>query len=83
MNSLKSYAMPILHMLWRQKWLAVGIAWLVCTVGWIGIAFIPTKYEFVGAGLPERRPAADPAAWHGLAATPTRPVISTFFNARC
>ena len=45
MNSLKSQAMPILHMLWRQKWLAVGIAWLVCTVGWIGVAFIPTKYE--------------------------------------
>jgi polysaccharide chain length determinant protein (PEP-CTERM system associated) len=45
MNSLSSQAMPILHMLWRQKWFAVAIAWLVCAVGWTGIAFIPTKYE--------------------------------------
>lgn len=45
MNSLKTFAMPILHMLWRQKWLAVGIAWLVCTVGWIGVAFVPTRFE--------------------------------------
>ena len=45
MNSLASQAMPFLRMLWRQKWIAVGIAWLVCTVGWIGVAFMPTKYE--------------------------------------
>ncbi len=45
MNSLASQAMPFLQMLWRQKWIAVGIAWLVCTVGWIGVAFMPTKYE--------------------------------------
>jgi len=37
--------MPILHALWRHRWLAVGTAWLVCTAGWIGAAFIPTKYE--------------------------------------
>ena len=45
MNSLASQAMPFLRTLWRQKWIAVGIAWLVCTVGWIGVAFMPTKYE--------------------------------------
>ena len=45
MNSLASQAMPFLQMLWRQKWIAVGIAWLVCTVGWIGVAFMPTKYK--------------------------------------
>lgn len=45
MNSLKSLAMPVLHMLWRQKWLAIGVAWLVCAVGWIGVALIPPKYE--------------------------------------
>ena len=45
MNSLASQAMPFLRMLWRQKWIAVGIAWLVCTVGWIGVAFMPTKYK--------------------------------------
>ncbi len=45
MNSLASQVLPFLRILWRQKWFAVGIAWLVCTVGWIGVAFMPTKYE--------------------------------------
>lgn len=45
MNSLISQIMPFLRILWRQKWIAVGIAWLVCTVGWIGVALMPTKYE--------------------------------------
>jgi polysaccharide chain length determinant protein (PEP-CTERM system associated) len=37
--------MPFVQALWRHRWLAVGTAWLVCTAGWIGVAFIPTKYE--------------------------------------
>ncbi|MGH7048561.1 MAG: XrtA system polysaccharide chain length determinant [Stellaceae bacterium] len=45
MNSLRAQALPILQAMWRQRWLGVGIAWLVCTVGWIAIAFIPTEYE--------------------------------------
>jgi polysaccharide chain length determinant protein (PEP-CTERM system associated) len=44
-RSLQSQAMPIVQALWRHRWLAVGTAWLVCTAGWIGAAFIPTKYE--------------------------------------
>src|SRR6201981_3660888 len=45
MRSIQSQAMPLVQALWRHRWLAVGTAWLVCTTGWIGIAFIPTKYE--------------------------------------
>lgn len=45
MNSIRAQALPFVQALWRQKWLAVAVAWLICTVGWIGIAFIPTKYE--------------------------------------
>jgi polysaccharide chain length determinant protein (PEP-CTERM system associated) len=37
--------MPIVQAMWRHRWLAVGTAWLVCTAGWIGTAFVPTKYE--------------------------------------
>src|ERR1700747_2140050 len=37
--------MPLVQALWRHRWLAVGTAWLVCTAGWIGAAFVPTKYE--------------------------------------
>src|ERR1700732_4016269 len=45
MRSIQSQAMPFVHALWRHRWLAVGTAWLVCTAGWIGAAFVPTKYE--------------------------------------
>jgi polysaccharide chain length determinant protein (PEP-CTERM system associated) len=44
-QSIQSQAMPIVQALWRHRWLAVGTAWLVCTAGWIGVAFMPTKYE--------------------------------------
>jgi polysaccharide chain length determinant protein (PEP-CTERM system associated) len=45
MRSIQSQAMPLVQALWRHRWLAVGTAWLVCTAGWIGAAFVPTKYE--------------------------------------
>src|SRR5580700_4687483 len=45
MRWIPSQAMPFVQALWRHRWLAVGTAWLVCTAGWVGVAFIPTKYE--------------------------------------
>jgi polysaccharide chain length determinant protein (PEP-CTERM system associated) len=45
MRSIQSQAMPVVQTLWRHRWLAVGTAWLVCTAGWIGAAFVPTKFE--------------------------------------
>jgi polysaccharide chain length determinant protein (PEP-CTERM system associated) len=45
MRSIQSQAAPFVQGLWRYRWLAVVTAWLVCTAGWIGVAFVPTKYE--------------------------------------
>jgi polysaccharide chain length determinant protein (PEP-CTERM system associated) len=45
MRLLPPQAVPILQALWRHKWLGVATAWLVCAVGWIGVALVPTKYE--------------------------------------
>ncbi len=45
MRWVPSQALPFVQALWRHRWLAVGTAWLVCTAGWVGVAFIPTKYE--------------------------------------
>jgi len=45
MRFLPPQAVPLLHAVWRHKWLGVATAWLVCTAGWIGVAFVPTKYE--------------------------------------
>jgi polysaccharide chain length determinant protein (PEP-CTERM system associated) len=30
---------------WRKRWFAIGLAWLVCIGGWIGVASIPNQYE--------------------------------------
>ncbi len=45
MRSIQSQAAPFVQAMWRYRWLAVCTAWLVCTAGWIGVAFVPTKYE--------------------------------------
>src|SRR5271165_722833 len=73
MNELKRQAIIALQMLWRQKWLGVGIAWLVCTIGWIGVAFIPTRYESSARVYLNADPLLTPLL-HGLAADtdPTR-----------
>jgi polysaccharide chain length determinant protein (PEP-CTERM system associated) len=73
MNWGKSQALPIIQMLWRQKWLAIGVAWLVCTAGWIAVAFIPTKYESSARIYLDADPLLTPLL-HGLAADtdPTR-----------
>lgn len=30
---------------WRRKWIAAGICWLVCLIGWPSVFYIPNKYE--------------------------------------
>ena len=56
-----------------QKWLAIGVAWLVCTVGWVAVAFLPTKYESSARVYLNADPLLTPLL-HGLAAdtNPTR-----------
>jgi polysaccharide chain length determinant protein (PEP-CTERM system associated) len=34
-----------LHQVWRRRWLALGTAWALCLLGWLGIALIPNSYE--------------------------------------
>jgi polysaccharide chain length determinant protein (PEP-CTERM system associated) len=73
MNSLVAQAMPFLRMVWRQKWYVVAAAWLVCTVGWIGVALIPTQYESSARVYLDADPLLTPLL-RGLAADtdPTR-----------
>jgi polysaccharide chain length determinant protein (PEP-CTERM system associated) len=34
-----------LHQVWNRKWLALGVAWGLCLIGWLVIALIPNSYE--------------------------------------
>jgi polysaccharide chain length determinant protein (PEP-CTERM system associated) len=62
-----SQVMPLVQALWRHRWLTVGTAWLVCTVGWIGVAFMPTKFESSARVYLNTDPLLTPLL-HGLAA---------------
>jgi polysaccharide chain length determinant protein (PEP-CTERM system associated) len=31
--------------LWRYKWLSIGLAWLICVIGWPVVTLLPPKYE--------------------------------------
>ncbi|HQU01284.1 MAG TPA: Wzz/FepE/Etk N-terminal domain-containing protein, partial [Acetobacteraceae bacterium] len=30
---------------WRRRWLAVGVSWLVCIAGWVVVLALPARYE--------------------------------------
>jgi uncharacterized protein involved in exopolysaccharide biosynthesis len=34
-----------LHSVWRRLWLALGVAWALCLLGWLAIALVPSTYE--------------------------------------
>lgn len=34
-----------LHSIWQRRWLALGIAWAVCLLGWLVVSMIPNRYE--------------------------------------
>jgi polysaccharide chain length determinant protein (PEP-CTERM system associated) len=38
-------ALSYARRLWRYKWLSIGLAWLICVIGWPIVALIPPKYE--------------------------------------
>ncbi len=44
MTSIFERIYPVLRGLWVYRWLAVGVAWLVCVSGWIGVALLPSRY---------------------------------------
>ena len=34
-----------LHAVWTRRWLALGVAWGVCVLGWLVVAQLPSRYE--------------------------------------
>src|SRR4051812_11492486 len=45
MDGLYQQIRITLHQLWQRRWLALAVAWGLCVLGWLGIAFIPNSYE--------------------------------------
>lgn len=45
MNSLYDELLIALHGVWNRRWLALGVAWGVCALGWLAVSLIPNSYE--------------------------------------
>ncbi len=45
MNGLYDELRLAIHSIWNRRWLALGIAWGLCLVGWLVVAMIPNSYE--------------------------------------
>lgn len=45
MNTLYDELRAALHSVWHRRWIALGVAWAVCLLGWLVVALIPNSYE--------------------------------------
>jgi polysaccharide biosynthesis transport protein len=45
MNGLYDELRLAIHSIWNRRWLALGIAWAICLLGWLVVAMIPNAYE--------------------------------------
>lgn len=45
MNGLYEEFRLALHAIWMRRWLALGVAWGICLLGWLVLSLVPNKYE--------------------------------------
>jgi uncharacterized protein involved in exopolysaccharide biosynthesis len=45
MNSLFTDIRAALHSIWRRRWLALMVAWVVCAAGWAMVGLVPNTWE--------------------------------------
>lgn len=45
MAGLYEELLLLLHGGWSRRWIALGVAWGVCMLGWLGVALIPNSYQ--------------------------------------
>lgn len=45
MTSIYEEVRIALHGIWHRRWIALGITWAVCLLGWLVVAMVPNSYE--------------------------------------
>ena len=45
MTSIYEEVRIALHGIWLRRWIALGLAWAVCVLGWLVVAMVPNTYE--------------------------------------
>ncbi|HEX4848864.1 MAG TPA: XrtA system polysaccharide chain length determinant [Novosphingobium sp.] len=45
MNNVYEEIRSAVYSVWHRRWLALGVAWAVCLLGWLVVSMIPNSYE--------------------------------------
>lgn len=45
MNNIYDELRSAIFSVWHRRWLALGVAWAVCLLGWLVVALVPNTYE--------------------------------------
>jgi polysaccharide chain length determinant protein (PEP-CTERM system associated) len=45
MKQTLEFILEQLRGVWRFRWIGIGVAWAICLLGWIGILFVPDRYQ--------------------------------------
>jgi len=45
MQEVLEQVVGLIRHVWRGRWLALAIAWLICLIGWAVVSMIPDKFE--------------------------------------
>ncbi|GAA0280042.1 Wzz/FepE/Etk N-terminal domain-containing protein [Alteraurantiacibacter aestuarii] len=45
MNLILEEVRAALWSVWNRRWLALGIAWAICLLGWLAVAMVPNSYQ--------------------------------------
>lgn len=45
MNEVFEELRTALYSVWHRRWIALGVTWAVCLLGWLVVALIPNSYE--------------------------------------
>lgn len=45
MTNLYEELLSAIHSVWTRRWIALGLAWGICLLGWLVVALIPNSYE--------------------------------------
>lgn len=45
MNNIYDELRSALYSVWHRRWLALGVCWGVCLLGWLMVAMVPNSYE--------------------------------------
>ena len=45
MNEIVEQVFDYLRGIWRNRWYALGCAWLICVLGWVVVCILPDQYQ--------------------------------------